>query len=226
MVYIYTGIEKLDELLKQKLNENKIDAEIVFYSDYLLNEKNKDKFDTIILVPQKDTKMPFKDFLFALRQKDKRIVLLLGNEQSEHLGYALALGIYDIVFDPVTPEKILHVVKNPAKFSNVQGLFLGLKGKVSFSGEILEDENKDLKTPNNKTEIETEKEKNDEKNRQAAFNISPILPEKIQEMDKNTEETALEQIRGIMQFLGYKTAQRDINKALVELENVIIKEFI
>ncbi|SFE01928.1 hypothetical protein SAMN04324257_00221 [Thermoanaerobacter thermohydrosulfuricus] len=201
MVFICTGIEKLDELLKHKLTENKIDSEIIFYADYLLEEKNRGLYDTVILAPREDIKLPFKDFLFALRQRDKRIILLAGKkENNEHLGYALALGIYDIVFDPVTPEKVVNAVKNPAKFSDVQKYFLGLKEKVSFSGEAIK-------------EIERQ-------------NISPEETVKIStaaEPDETKEKTALNQIKGIMKLLEQKVTKDDINEALVELEDAVIR---
>jgi len=201
MVFICTGIEKLDELLKHELKENKIESEIIFYADYLLEEKSRDLYDTVILAPREDIKLPFKDFLFALRQRDKRVILLPGNEESKHLGYALALGIYDIVFDPVTPEKVVNAVKNPAKFSDVQRLFLGLKEKVSFSGEVV----KEVGKP--------------EQDIPAGGNIEIT----VTKMDETKEKTALNQIKGIMKLLGQKVTKDDINEALVELEDAVIR---
>jgi len=187
MIFICTGIEKLDELLKHELKENKIESEIIFYADYLLEEKSKDLYDTVILAPREDIKLPFKDFLFALRQRDKRVILLPGKEENnQHLGYAPVLGIYDIVFDPVTPEKVVNAIKNPAKFSDVQKYFLGLKGKVSFSEETAK--------------------------------VSTAV-----EPDRTKEEAALNQIKGIMKLLGQKVTKDDINEALAELEEAVIK---
>lgn len=190
MVFICTGIDRLDELLKHKLKENRINSEIVFYADYLLEEKSRDLYDTVIIAPREDIKLPFKDFLFALRQKDKRVILLAGEkENNKHLGYALALGIYDIVFDPVTPERVVNAVKNPAKFSDVQQYFLGLREKVSFSGDAVKE-----------VEVST-----------------------AAEPDKTKEEAALNQIKGIMKLLGQKVTKDDINEALVELEDAVIR---
>ncbi|ERM91511.1 hypothetical protein O163_10075 [Caldanaerobacter subterraneus subsp. yonseiensis KB-1] len=197
MVFICTGIEKLDELLKHKLKENGIESEIIFYTDYLLEEKNRNLYDTVILAPHEDIKLPFKDFLFALRQRDKRVILLAGEEKdNKHLGYALALGIYDIVFDPVDPEEVVNAVKNPAKFSNVQQYFLGLREKVSFSGETVKEADKVQQEP-------------------AAASAA--------EPDRTKEETALNQIKGIMKLLGQKVTKDDINEALVELEDAVIR---
>lgn len=197
MVFICTGIEKLDESLNNKLKENGIESEIVFYADYLLEEKTKDLYDAVILAPHEDIKLPFKDFLFALRQRDKRIILLAGEERNnKHLGYSLALGIYDIVFDPVTPEKVVNAVRKPAKFSDVQQYFLGLREKVSFSGEAVKEADKVQQEP-------------------AAASAA--------EPDRTKEEAALNQIKGIMKLLGQKVTKDDINEALVELEDAVIR---
>lgn len=126
MILIYTGFDKLDE----EIAKNTKDSKIIYYPDFLLEEKG----ETVVLSPKINIRIPFKDFLFALRQQDKRIVLILGDKTSPYIGYALALGIYDIIFDPVTPDKIIEKIKNPSKFSDVQHLYLGLQGKVKFSG--------------------------------------------------------------------------------------------
>ncbi|HHY80838.1 MAG TPA: hypothetical protein GX516_11040 [Thermoanaerobacter sp.] len=131
MVLIHTGFDKLDE----EVAKNVEDSKIIYYPDFLLEEKG----ETVVLSSKINPRIPFKDFLFALRQQDKRIVLILGDKTSPYIGYALALGIYDIIFDPVTLEKIIEKIKNPSKFSDVQHLYLGLQGKVRFSGTV-EDE--------------------------------------------------------------------------------------
>lgn len=218
MVFICTGINKLDDILKQKCEENKIKAEIVFYPEYLLEEKSRNLYEIVVLAPHdEDIKMPFKDFLFALRQRDKRIILLPGEkENNRHLGYALALGIYDIVFDPVMPGEVVKRIKTPAKFSDVQDLFLGLKEKVSFSGEVVE-----------KEEPEKEEKKFTFKPRIEVLQ-SPKLETtsnmiEYAAVDIETEKRALEQIEGMMKLLGRKLTKKDLNEALVELEDTLIK---
>jgi len=218
MVFICTGINKLDDILKQKCEENKIKAEIVFYPEYLLEEKSRNLYEIVVLAPHdEDIKMPFKDFLFALRQRDKRIILLPGEkENNKHLGYALALGICDIVFDPVMPGEVVKRIKTPAKFSDVQDLFLGLKEKVSFSGEVVE-----------KEEPEKEEKKFTFKPRIEVLQ-SPKLETtsnmiEYAAVDIETEKRALEQIEGMMKLLGRKLTKKDLNEALVELEDTLIK---
>jgi hypothetical protein len=108
---------------------NAVNGKQAFYADYLLEEKEA---DTAVLSTNIETKIPFKDFLFALRRDNKRAILLIGDEKSPYLGYALALGIYDLVFDPITLDKIMQLYNNPARFSDVANLYLGLRSRVSF----------------------------------------------------------------------------------------------
>jgi hypothetical protein len=124
MTVVYTGMEDLD---KNIVSET--DAKQAFYADYLLEEKEA---DTVVLSTNIETKIPFKDFLFALRRDNKRVILLIGDEKSPYLGYALALGIYDLVFDPITIDNIINLCNNPARFSDIAHLYLGLRGRVSF----------------------------------------------------------------------------------------------
>lgn len=131
LVLIHTGFEEFDRVIAERIE----DSRIIFYPDFLLQEEG----ETAVISSKITTKVPFKDFLFALRQQDKRVILILGDKTSPYIGYALALGIYDIIFDPVTLEKIIEKIKNPSKFSDVQHLYLGLQGKVRFSGTV-EDE--------------------------------------------------------------------------------------
>ncbi|MDP9750354.1 hypothetical protein [Thermoanaerobacter pentosaceus] len=126
MVLIHTGFEEFDRVIAERIE----DSRIIFYPDFLLQEEG----ETAVISSKISTKVPFKDFLFALRQQDKRVILILGDKTSPYIGYALALGIYDIIFDPVTPEKVVEKIKNPSRFSDVAHLYLGLQGRVRFSG--------------------------------------------------------------------------------------------
>lgn len=223
MVILFTGIETLDNVLKQELDKEKIDSRIAFYEDYPLNEE---KCDMVVVSPHIDIKLPLKDYLFALRQRDKRVILLLDNDKSEHLGYALALGVYDIVFDPITPDKIINYIKNPAKFSDVQGLYLGLRGKVSFSGE-------EITKPDEEPVVKVESEHKIKS--EIKSEIKPIIEPKkepeivknVIEIDVNKQNMAIDQIEGMMKLLGYKLKEKkDVNGALLELEQVLIEEVV
>ncbi|MDI6604101.1 MAG: hypothetical protein QME35_03030 [Thermoanaerobacteraceae bacterium] len=211
MILIYTGFSDLDEKLSQTIPSSRT----AHYPEYLLQE---DKSGTVILSPHAECKMPFKDFLFALRQQDKRIILLLGDPNSEYIGYALALGIYDIIFDPITSEKITDKILRPANFSDVQELYLGLKGKVSFSGEIVETEKQ------TETMEETEEKPVIEKKEKPVPEKKVKIIEEVKKIGLSQEETAIAQIEGMMRLLGQKLGTRDINQALTELEQALVEE--
>ncbi|MBP2070850.1 hypothetical protein [Thermoanaerobacterium butyriciformans] len=223
MVLIYTGYDDLDNKLKQMFDDTKINSRIVFYEEYPLQEE---KADVVIISARTKIKLPLKDYLFALRQRDKRVILLLDNDKNENLGYALALGIYDIVFDIITPEKIINRVKNPAKFSDVQGLYLGLKGKVSFSGEeIIKPDEEPVTKAESKSEIKPEIEP--EIKSIIEPKKEPELVKNVIEIDVNKQNMAIDQIEGMMKLLGYKLKEKkDVNGALLELEQVLIEEAI
>ncbi len=125
LVLICTSIEELNKQLNRLIPNSKI----AYYSEHLIENKEA---NIVILANDIETHVPFKDFLFMLRTDDKRVILLLNNQKSSILGYALALGIYDITFDEINVNEIINMIHNPTKFSDVAPLFLGLASTVSF----------------------------------------------------------------------------------------------
>jgi len=111
MVLIFTGNEQLDKELSKNIRNNRI----VYYSDYVLKEN---KANILITTVQPD-KFDFKDYIFKVREKDLRVILLLENENVKELNDAIKLGIYDIIFDPFSIDEIIQKVKYPSTFSNV-----------------------------------------------------------------------------------------------------------
>ena len=111
MVLIFTDNEQLDKDLNKKI-QNSI---IVYYPDYILEEKEA----KILIATIQPNKYNFKDFMFKARQKNIQVILILENEKVTELKDALILGIYDIVFDPFTLEDIINKIKNPTLFSDV-----------------------------------------------------------------------------------------------------------
>ncbi|APU87186.1 hypothetical protein [Clostridium botulinum] len=51
------------------------------------------------------------------------------------MGYALALGIYDIIFDPFNEEKIIKKLKYPTMFSEIAKLYLNVGGQIKFKSD-------------------------------------------------------------------------------------------
>lgn len=111
MVLIFTDNEQLDRDLSKKIE----DSRIVYYPDYVLEEKEA---STLIATIQPN-KYNFKDFMFKVREKNIQVILILENEKVKELKDALILGIYDIVFDPFDLEEVCKKITNPTPFSEI-----------------------------------------------------------------------------------------------------------
>ena len=111
MVLIFTDNEQLDRDLNKKIE----DSRIVYYSDYVLEEKQA----TTLIASLQPNKYNFKDFMFKVREKNIQVILILENDKVKELKDALMLGIYDIIFDPFDLEDICKKIKNPNQFSKI-----------------------------------------------------------------------------------------------------------
>ena len=111
MVLIFTDNEQLDRDLSKKIN----DSRIVYYPDYVLEEKEA----TTLIATVQPNKYNFKDFMFKVREKNIQVILILENEKVKELKDALILGIYDIVFDTFDLDDVIQKSVNPNPFSKV-----------------------------------------------------------------------------------------------------------
>ena len=111
MILIFTDNEQLDKDLNKRIN----DSRIVYYPDYILEENQA----TTLIATLQPNKYNFKDFMFKVRSKNIQVILLLENDKVKELKDALALGIYDIIFDPFTLDEVTEKITNPNKFSEV-----------------------------------------------------------------------------------------------------------
>ena len=111
MVLIFTDNEQLDRDLSKQIKNSRI----VYYPDYVLEEKEA----TTLIATVQPNKYNFKDFMFKIREKNIQVILILENEKVKELKDALILGIYDIVFDPFSLEEITLKIANPNSFSNI-----------------------------------------------------------------------------------------------------------
>ena len=111
MVLIFTGKELLDKDLNKKIPNSRV----VYYPDYVLEEKEA----TSLIITVQPNKFNFKEFLFKVRQKDIQVILILENSKVNELKDALVLGIYDIVFDPFTLDDVCDKLEHPSSFSKI-----------------------------------------------------------------------------------------------------------
>ena len=111
MVLIFTDNEQLDRDLNKKIQ----DSRIVYYPDYVLEEKEA----TTLIATLQPNKYNFKDFMFNVREKNIQVILILENDKVKELKDALLLGIYDIVFDPFDLDEVCSKITNPSPFSKI-----------------------------------------------------------------------------------------------------------
>ena len=111
MVLIFTDNEQLD----RDLSKNIEDSRIVYYPDYVLEEKEA----TTLIATLQPNKYNFKDFMFKVREKNIQVILILENDKVKELKDALTLGIYDFVFDPFALEDVIKKITNPTMFSEI-----------------------------------------------------------------------------------------------------------
>ena len=111
MVLIFTDNEQLDRDLSKKIE----DSRIVYYPDYVLEEKQA----TTLIATLQPNKYNFKDFMFKVREKNIQVILILENDKVKELKDALVLGIYDLIFDPFDLEDVCKKIKNPNPFSEI-----------------------------------------------------------------------------------------------------------
>lgn len=111
MILIFTD----NEILNEDLNKNIKNSRIVYYSDYILEEKEAN----ILIATIQPNKYNFKDFMFKVREKNIRVILILENEKVSELKDALFLGIYDFIFDPFEIKDIERKVNIATPFSEI-----------------------------------------------------------------------------------------------------------
>lgn len=111
MILIFTGNEQLDK----ELNKSIKNSRVVYYTDYILEEEEA----TILIATVQNNKYNFKDFIYKVREKNIRVILLLENPKVKELNDALMLGIYDVIFDPFSIQDVIKSVNVQAPFSNV-----------------------------------------------------------------------------------------------------------
>lgn len=111
MVLIFTDNEQLDRDLNKKIENSRI----VYYPDYVLEEKEA----TTLIATLQPNKYNFKDFMFKVREKNIQVILILENEKVKELKDALILGIYDIIFDPFDLDDVCNKITHPNDFSKI-----------------------------------------------------------------------------------------------------------
>ncbi|ACM61527.1 hypothetical protein B0S90_2801 [Caldicellulosiruptor bescii] len=222
MIYIATGFAEFDIRLSSEIENSKV----IFYRDFL---RQTDDYSVVVIstffdrhTNKEEDRSEFINLLFSLRARDKRVILLVDEDEREVLTSALALGIYDIVMYPAEVSDVVYRIKNPATFSSVKSLFEMLKvvEHVGFEDVL---KVKDTFKERFKTRAEQECAKQS--------NMEDIKEKEVSEEVKTTgkdtfiqtgyEEDIKRILAGVLRFLGVKKIPSDIYEMLVLLEDSI-----
>ncbi|WP_027365735.1 ANTAR domain-containing protein [Desulfotruncus alcoholivorax] len=123
MVYLRvltaTGIEELDKEISNKLALR--DIEVVgecYYREGLWGLAEERGADVVVLSPQLPGDGEILEVVKKLRLSGLRVVLLPGRRENETAlklaRRSVALGVYDLVWDPVSPAVVVHRIEKPA----------------------------------------------------------------------------------------------------------------
>lgn len=141
MIAIATGYDMLDKKLKDLLE----DAKIVNYREFL----TKKPFDIVVLSRHLIGNIKLEELILLLRQNNTRVIFLTEEDDVKDIRLCLKYAIYDIIFDPIVPEKIMNVIENPNNFADIKNIFLKVNSGDPTSSDldisdILEKEKQDF----------------------------------------------------------------------------------
>ncbi|SHF30627.1 hypothetical protein SAMN02745195_02322 [Thermoanaerobacter uzonensis DSM 18761] len=120
MVLLATGIEALDK----KLSEVLPNTAVVYYREAVFNFN----FDTLIFSEALAGDLSAENLLFEVRKRGRRVIFLAGESINKDFTAKLfIMGIYDIVFEPVTAEKVKEIFEKPRSFEDVSYLLTNLE---------------------------------------------------------------------------------------------------
>lgn len=117
MIVIYTGSNEIDNILESEIKGSMV----ISYSDFII-EDDKFKNQTVI-ISSNAIDSDFKEYLYQLRSKNIRVILLLKNEKVEETKIALEFGIYDLVFGNFYPSQIKEILEKPRTFEDISRIY-------------------------------------------------------------------------------------------------------
>lgn len=134
MVVIFTGSNEIDKILENEIKGSMV----VSYGDFII-EDDKFRNQTVILASSA-IETDLREYLYLLRSKDIRVILLLKNEKEDETKIALENGIYDLIFGNFYPSQIKNILDNPKNFSDISKIY-----KKLFNIQVRKQSKTDLK---------------------------------------------------------------------------------
>lgn len=121
MIAIATGIDALDKKVEELFNAGGItDIQIVNYREFLIQQP----FNTVIMSKNLVGSVELEFLVLSLRERNTRIIYLTNEKDLHELKTCLDYGIYDLIFDPISPDAIINVYNVPKTFADVKKIFM------------------------------------------------------------------------------------------------------
>ncbi|HBY19543.1 MAG: hypothetical protein A2Y24_02960 [Clostridiales bacterium GWE2_32_10] len=207
MIAIATGIDALDQKIKQEFEKSDIkDSMIVNYREFLL----KSSFNTVIISNKLVGNIEIEYLILTLRERDIRIMYLTNKDSEGEIKLCFKYGINDILVDPIDAVLINKVYKQPKKFSDVKKLFLLVNSKNVADKTIDLNRLMELSTKQNKEEIQENNEEKDKKEKIKVREVKPLTEDDFRNYNKK------EVIKETVQEIVYRVPS-DYKKIIVIL---------
>jgi len=195
MIAIATGYDMLD----QKIAETLGNVQIVNYREFLL----KNKFDIVVISRHLIGNVEMENLLLILRQNNTRIIFLTEEDNVREIRLCLDFAIYDMLFDPIDPTRVIDLIENPRTFADIKRIFVKVNSSLhdddlDFS-EVLEVEKAEFEQK--KKEMLVKQQELEERQRQ------------IELMSKETDDKQKARAEELRQALA-----EELNKKKEELE--------
>ena len=117
MIVIYTGSNEIDKILEEEIKGSMV----ISYADFII-EDDKFKNQTVI-ISSSAIDGDLKEYLYQLRRKNIRVILLIRNDKNEETKIALEFGIYDLVFGNFYPSQIKEILEKPRTFEDISKIY-------------------------------------------------------------------------------------------------------
>jgi DNA-binding NarL/FixJ family response regulator len=118
-VLLATDNKELDDYLK-KHTDIDVSGE-VYYREALVDSLRQNKCDTVILSVFLNGEEDMLDIVFQLRMADARVIMLMGDtgKTDTKVFELVAMGVYDILFSPISVSEIVKTVNEPKNLSHI-----------------------------------------------------------------------------------------------------------
>ncbi|MCQ2979074.1 MAG: hypothetical protein MJ245_04675 [Clostridia bacterium] len=121
MIAIATGFDALDKKIEENFRaRGENDLQIVNYREFLIQQP----FECVIMSKNLVGQVELEYLVLSLRERNTRIIYLTNEKDLHELKTCLDYGVYDLIFDPISPENVVNTYFVPKNFADVKKVFM------------------------------------------------------------------------------------------------------